>query len=151
MEAPIHYAIYSMSSDSWRVFKDEDVEFFRDYHVCGNFNNACVNGVYYWHTFKSIEGSGYYDHKVLALNLGTEVFQLIDPPFSKRGGHLLPLHDRIAIWDTDLLIDTEISNELLLYDIENEEAKELGIQTKKDWYFLFVHTYEESLVAIGKE
>ncbi|XVF46367.1 hypothetical protein PTKIN_Ptkin03bG0021500 [Pterospermum kingtungense] len=195
MEEPAHIAIYSMSSDSWRVFEDEEVEFFRDNHICGNFNNACVNGVYYWHTFKSIDDSGYYDHKVLALNLGTEVFRLIDLPFSKRGGHLIPLHDRIAIWDTDLLVDIEISNEvwvldddgrnwtkvlkieipvlqvqrmfgfwknnkvlvesvtgqLLLYDLEKEEAKELGIQTKEDWYFLFVHTYEESLVAIGNE
>ncbi|XVF46364.1 hypothetical protein PTKIN_Ptkin03bG0021200 [Pterospermum kingtungense] len=188
MGAPTHYAIYSISSDSWRIFKDEDVEFLRDYYVCDNSNNACVNGVYYWQTFKSNIDHGSF--KVLAFNLSTEVFQLIDSPFSGSGGHLLPLHDRIAIWDTDLLTYKEISNEvwvlnddghhwtkvlkieipvlqvqkmfgfwkngkvlvesvtgeLLLYDLEKEE-----VQTRVGVDFLFVCTYEESLVAIAKQ
>ncbi|XVF46361.1 hypothetical protein PTKIN_Ptkin03bG0020900 [Pterospermum kingtungense] len=116
IQEPAHYSIYSMSSDSWREFKDEDVEFLRDYEVCGSSNNACVNGVYYWHTCKFINSSCDYFFKVLAFNFSTEVFQLIDSPFSKRGGRLLPLHDRIAIWDTDLLEDIEISNEVWVLD-----------------------------------
>ncbi|XVF83299.1 hypothetical protein PTKIN_Ptkin16aG0475600 [Pterospermum kingtungense] len=181
------HAVYTMSTDSWRVFKEEEVEFFEDCFVCDNFNNACVNGVYYWQTFKS----GVVDFKVLAFNLSTEVFHLIDSPLSETCGQLLPLHDRIAIWDTHLYPDVKISNEvwvlnddqghwtkvlkiepaleaykmfgfwkngkvlvesirgqLLLYDLESEEAKELGIQTREGGDFLLVYTYEESLVAI---
>ncbi|XVF46362.1 hypothetical protein PTKIN_Ptkin03bG0021000 [Pterospermum kingtungense] len=145
MREPNKYAIYNMSSDSWREFKE---------------------------------------------TMNNEVFQLIDSPFPKRGGRLLPLHGRIAIWDTDLLEDIEISNEvwlldddgrhwtkvlkieipvlqvkklfgfwkngkvlvesataeLLLYDLEKEE-----VQTRVGGEFYYVHTYEESLVAIEKQ
>ncbi|XVF46359.1 hypothetical protein PTKIN_Ptkin03bG0020700 [Pterospermum kingtungense] len=195
IEEPAHYAIYSMSSGSWREFKDEDVEFLRDYEVCGNNNNACLNGVYYWHTYKYINSSFNFVFKVLAFDLSTEVFQLIDSPFPERCGHLLPLHDRIAIWDTDSVVDMEISNEvwvlnddgrhwakvlkieiavlqvhkmfgfwkngkvlvesvtgqLVLYDLEKEEAKEVCIHNREGGNLLFVHTYEESLIAIGNE
>ncbi|XVF46360.1 hypothetical protein PTKIN_Ptkin03bG0020800 [Pterospermum kingtungense] len=116
IQEPARYSIYSMSSDSWREFKDEDVEFIRDYEVCGSSNNACVNGVYYWHTYKYINWRWDYFLKVLAFNFSTEVFQLIDLPLSERGGHLLPLHNRIAIWDTNLLEDIEISNEVWVLD-----------------------------------
>ncbi|XVF83295.1 hypothetical protein PTKIN_Ptkin16aG0475300 [Pterospermum kingtungense] len=138
-------------------------------------------------------GSGFHDYKILAFNLGTEVFHLIDSPCSESCGQLLPLHDRITIRDTHLLPDIKVSNEiwvmndegywtkvlkiehvleveqifgfwkhgkvlvesasgqLLLYDLESEEAKELGIQTREGGDFLEVYTSEESLAAIGKE
>ncbi|XVF83301.1 hypothetical protein PTKIN_Ptkin16aG0475800 [Pterospermum kingtungense] len=180
-------AVYTMNTDSWRVFKEDDVEFLQDYAVGDNFNNACVNGVYYWLTFKF----GTVGFKVLAFNLGTEVFHLIDSPLSQSCGQLLPLHDRIAIWDIHLypngkinyevwvlnddqghwtkvlkiepvievdkmfgfwnnrkVLVESISGQLLLYDLENEETKKLGIQTRVGGDSLWVYTYEESLVAI---
>ncbi|XVF75496.1 hypothetical protein PTKIN_Ptkin13bG0192200 [Pterospermum kingtungense] len=108
-----HHAIYRISTDSWRVLEEEDVHFFRDLHVSPNFNNTCVNGVYYWQVYKL------FDYKVLAFHLGTEVFQLIESPISGHG-KLLPLHDgRISMWDTEGF-QRERSNEIwVLYDEGN--------------------------------
>ncbi|XVF23689.1 hypothetical protein REPUB_Repub13aG0061100 [Reevesia pubescens] len=193
MSGPPHYAVYKMSTDSWRVCKEEEVKFFEHLCICPNKNNACVNGVYYWQVF-NILPLGLIDRKVLAFNLGTEVFRLIEYPSFDSCGRLLPLHDdRISIWDTELLTHRKPSNqvwvlnderhwtklfkiepvlqvqsmfgfwkndkvlvepvsaELVLYDLETEEFRELGIKTIEGEFYFQVYAYEESLVAIRRE
>ncbi|XWS66120.1 hypothetical protein CRYUN_Cryun05aG0172900 [Craigia yunnanensis] len=186
-----HHAIYRMSTDAWRVLEEDDVRFFKDLHICPNYSNACVNGVYYWQVSKLLH-SGLLDYKVLAFHLGTEVFQLIQSPLSGHG-KLLPLQDdRISIWDTERIERSERSNEiwvlndeghwtkllkidpllkvermfgfwknskvfvesesgqLLLYDLDSKEFSDVGIKASEAGD-LDVYTYEESLVAIGRE
>ncbi|XVF85433.1 hypothetical protein PTKIN_Ptkin17bG0117800 [Pterospermum kingtungense] len=97
-EIKLCIAIYKMSTDSWRVFKEEEVQFFEDLMIHNNHNSTCVNGVYYWRVMTKTLRPGLYDHKILALHLGTEVFQVIQSPLSEKRGELLPSNDRISIW-----------------------------------------------------
>ncbi|XVF75499.1 hypothetical protein PTKIN_Ptkin13bG0192500 [Pterospermum kingtungense] len=100
-----HHGIYRLSTDSWRVLEEEDVEFVKQLHIFPNYNNTCVNGVYYWQVCQI----GLSEYKVLAFDLSTEVFRLIESPISALG-KLLPLHDGcISIWDTERV---ERSNEI---------------------------------------
>ncbi|XVF75498.1 hypothetical protein PTKIN_Ptkin13bG0192400 [Pterospermum kingtungense] len=118
-----HHAIYRMSTDSWRVFEEEDVQLFKDLRVCPNHNNTCVNGVYYWQAYKLPNPEGLFDFKVLAFHLSTEVFQLIESPIPQ--GKLLPLHDgRISIWDTERI---GRSNEIWVLNNEGHWSKLLKI------------------------
>ncbi|XVF75495.1 hypothetical protein PTKIN_Ptkin13bG0192100 [Pterospermum kingtungense] len=120
-----HHAIYRLSTDSWRVLEEEDVHFFKDLHVSPNFNNTCVNGVYYWQVY-NLSNPGLVDYKVLAFHLGTEVFRLIESPISEHG-KLLPLHDsrNISIWYTARI---ERSNEIWVLNDEGNWTKLLKIE-----------------------
>ncbi|XVF82965.1 hypothetical protein PTKIN_Ptkin16aG0094600 [Pterospermum kingtungense] len=186
-----HHAVYRMSTDSWRVLKAEDVDFFEDLKPYNNTSNACVNGVYYWLAYKEWEYT-----KVLAFHFSNEVFQLIDwPPVTDMHGMLLPLPDgRISLWiscsDTtnrsnDIwvlneerqywtklltigpLVDIErmfgfwnkndskvfvesVTGQLLLYDRDTHEYRDIGIKTRWSLNFLEVYTYEESLLAVSR-
>ncbi|XWS75104.1 hypothetical protein CRYUN_Cryun01aG0056300 [Craigia yunnanensis] len=118
-----HHAVYRMSTGSWRVLKENDVQFFRDLRICPNYNNACVNGVYYWQVFKSYPSRS-VTVMVLAFHLGTEVFKLIKSPIFGHG-KLLPLHDgRISIWDSKTM---ERSIEIWVLNYERHWTKLLKI------------------------
>ncbi|XVF23714.1 hypothetical protein REPUB_Repub13aG0063600 [Reevesia pubescens] len=121
-----HHAIYKMNTDSWRVLEDEDVHFFKDLHICPNCNDACVNGVYYWQV-SQMPQLGLIHYKVLAFDLSTEVFQLIESPISGRGKLLPLLDDRISIWDTERIETSERSNEIWVLNDEGQWTKLLKI------------------------
>ncbi|XP_022764301.1 putative F-box protein At3g16210, partial [Durio zibethinus] len=104
---PPRCAVYRISTDSWRVLKEEDVQFLQDLSISYSSDNACVNGAYYWDMFKF--GS---DRKIIEFYLSTEVFQLIESPCPKSSGKLLPLHDSISFWDTEMRDKSERSNEV---------------------------------------
>ncbi|XVF83902.1 hypothetical protein PTKIN_Ptkin16aG0531300 [Pterospermum kingtungense] len=173
-----HYAIYKMSTDSWRVLKEEEVPFSPGLVIRQSISNACVNGVYYWLA----------DSKVLAFYLGSEVFQLIESalPEPKESGQLLILNDCISFWDAEFDINRKISNDvwmlndegqwtkvlkielpvlqvkmmlgfwkvdrqvlvesvsgqLLVYDFESKEFKEMGIQNEEPDFFLQLYIYQ---------
>ncbi|XVE75325.1 hypothetical protein DITRI_Ditri12bG0085300 [Diplodiscus trichospermus] len=113
-----HHAIYRMSTDSWRVLEVEDVLFFRELHISPNYNNTCVNGVYYWQASK-LQAS-----KVLCFHLNTEAFELIKSPISG-SGKLLPLHEyRISMWDTERI---ERTNEIWVLSNDGHWTKLLKI------------------------
>ncbi|XVF82478.1 hypothetical protein PTKIN_Ptkin16aG0051900 [Pterospermum kingtungense] len=82
----LHTAVNNMSTDSWRVLKEEDVHFFEDLAIVNNVSNTCVNGTYYWCAYKwpSIDSKEYY---ILVFHLSTEVFQLIKSPLSPSGDY----------------------------------------------------------------
>ncbi|OMO81145.1 hypothetical protein COLO4_23737 [Corchorus olitorius] len=94
-----HYAIYRMSSDSWRVLKKEELQLVKDPLLISNSSNVCVSGVCYWQVLESLSSG---KCKLLKFNLGTEVFQLMDSPIpGNTYGDLMPLTDgRIALWDS---------------------------------------------------
>ncbi|XVF85437.1 hypothetical protein PTKIN_Ptkin17bG0118200 [Pterospermum kingtungense] len=194
-----YHAVYKMSTDSWRVLEEEEVQFFEDIDMGDNETNACVNGIYYWKGAKGL-GPGLQEHKIVAFHLGTEVFRVIQLPLSRLTGRLLALHDRISIWDDQLHGNQQLSNEkriftvwalndeghwtkflkiepepepflvvglfvfwknnklvveprsrqLLVYDLESKELKEIGYHTREFIEFPFVFTYEESLVAVRR-
>ncbi|XWS07896.1 hypothetical protein CRYUN_Cryun41cG0031700 [Craigia yunnanensis] len=122
-----HCAVYRMSTDSWMLLKEKDVQFFEYLNICTNSSSVCVNGVYYWQMFRYL-GLGLIDHKVLAFYLGTEVFQMIQSPVSESCGQLLPLHDRISICDTELLMHRKRSNEVWVLNSEGHWTKLLKIE-----------------------
>ncbi|XP_022765329.1 putative F-box protein At1g32420 [Durio zibethinus] len=120
---PPRYAVYRMSTDSWRVLKKEDVQFLQDLSFCCGNDNACVNGVCYWDISKF--GS---DSKILAFYLSTEVFQLMESPCPKSSGKLLPLHDRISFWDTEMRDKSDKSNEVWVLNEDGQWTKLLKIE-----------------------
>lgn len=82
---------------------------------------TCVNGVYHWQVWHI----GQSEFKVLAFNLGTEVFRLIESPISTLG-KLLPLHDgRISIWDTERI---KRSTQIWVLNDEDNWTKLLKIE-----------------------
>ncbi|XVF23719.1 hypothetical protein REPUB_Repub13aG0063900 [Reevesia pubescens] len=108
---------------------------------------------------------GLIHYKVLAFDLSTEVFQLIESPISGRGKLLPLLDDHISIWDTERIETSERSNEIWMLNDEGHWTKllkidpllevermfgDLGIKAKEAGD-LDVYTYEESLVAIARE
>ncbi|XVF83901.1 hypothetical protein PTKIN_Ptkin16aG0531200 [Pterospermum kingtungense] len=109
-----------MSTDSWRVLKEEEVRFSPDLDICRNISNACVNGVYYWLA----------PRKVVAFHLGSEDFELIESPLSepREKGQLLILHDRISIWDTEFDVGRNRSNEVWVLNDEGQWTKVLKIE-----------------------
>ncbi|OMO93489.1 hypothetical protein COLO4_16922 [Corchorus olitorius] len=83
------YAIYRMSSDSWRVLKEEEVQLINNDQRLAFRGSVCVNGVFYWQGLES---------KLLAFHLDTEVFEFI--PSAGQWGNLMALHDgRLASWE----------------------------------------------------
>ncbi|XVF83900.1 hypothetical protein PTKIN_Ptkin16aG0531000 [Pterospermum kingtungense] len=122
-----HYAIYKMSTDSWRVLKEEEVPFSVYLVIRPNISNACVNGVYYWLAHRRPR-PGFFDHKVVVFHLGSEVFQLIESPLSEssRIGHLLLLHDRISVCDTDRR--RKRSNDIWVLNDDGQWTKVLKIE-----------------------
>ncbi|XP_022764574.1 putative F-box protein At1g32420 [Durio zibethinus] len=130
MAGPTHYAVYRMSTDSWRVLNEEDVQFFQDLSICYSSNNACVNGVYYWNVFKFVEhGPSFIDNKILAFYLGTEVFQLIESPCPESPGKLLPLHDDlISLWYIEMTDRDLRSNEVWVLNDDGHWTKLLKIE-----------------------
>ncbi|XVF83899.1 hypothetical protein PTKIN_Ptkin16aG0530900 [Pterospermum kingtungense] len=138
-----HYAIYKMSTDSWRVLKEEEVPFSLDLVIRGDISKACVNGVYYW--FAN------WQSKVLAFHLGSEAFELIESPLSEQNGsgELLILHDRISVWDAQFGIDRKRSNEVWMLNNEGQWTKVLKIELpvlQAKWMFGFWKVYSKVLV-----
>ncbi|XVF23722.1 hypothetical protein REPUB_Repub13aG0064200 [Reevesia pubescens] len=114
-----------MSTDSWRVLEEEDVQFFKHVHIDSNFSSAFVNGVYYWQVIQSLQL--FMDYKILAFHLGIEVFQLMKSPISGHG-KLLPFHnDRISFWGTGTIGRNERSNQIWVLNDEGHWTKLLKI------------------------
>ncbi|XVF82964.1 hypothetical protein PTKIN_Ptkin16aG0094500 [Pterospermum kingtungense] len=122
MSRPRHHAaVYNMSTDSWRVLKEEDVHFFQHLAILNN-SDTCVNGTYYWLANEPTLYEGYNDYYVLAFCFSTEAFQLIKSPIPPicGSGVLLAIHDRICIWES--------SDEVWMLNDESHWTKFLKIE-----------------------
>ncbi|XVF83903.1 hypothetical protein PTKIN_Ptkin16aG0531400 [Pterospermum kingtungense] len=137
------YTFYKMSTDSWRVLKEEEVPFSVDLIIRPSMSNACVNGVYYWLAFYRMPRPGramFVDNKVLAFHLGSEVFELIESPLSETSeilGQLLLLHDRISICDTEYNNIHRRSNNVWVLNDEGQWTKVLKIEPVLEYRKLF--------------
>ncbi|KAE8670697.1 hypothetical protein F3Y22_tig00112114pilonHSYRG00169 [Hibiscus syriacus] len=127
IQGPDHYAVYNMSTNSWRVIKHKESWLFECLGVCPNGSNACANGVYYWLT----------DYNILAFHLGREVFQLIESPCGGSFGRLLPLNDRISFWDTEMMDKSARTNEVWILNDESRWTKLLKIEPSPDFEKMF--------------
>ncbi|XVE75328.1 hypothetical protein DITRI_Ditri12bG0085600 [Diplodiscus trichospermus] len=128
-QATSFYAVYRMSTDSWRVLKEEEYNFFSGLFISHYSCNVCINGVYYWQEFKiGYPGRNHTSCKVLAFDLNTEVFKVIECPLSE--GTLFPFHDdRLSFWGTTKIMEgRRTSNEVWVWNDEGHWTKLFKIE-----------------------
>lgn len=113
-----HYAVYNMSTDAWRVLKDEDLQMPKHLLIMNNNNQVCINGVYYWHG----------DEYILAFHFGTEAFHFIDLPYPYLHGKLIPLQNRLSLWNCDRIPINDRINEIWVLNEDHCWNKVLKIE-----------------------
>ncbi|XVF23694.1 hypothetical protein REPUB_Repub13aG0061600 [Reevesia pubescens] len=151
-----------MSTYSLRVFKEEDVHFFKHLNICPNYNNAYVNGVYYWQS--PIPGN----RKLLSLQDGrisiwdterlgrsNEIWVLNNKEHWTKLlkieiDHLLKVERMFGLWKNAKVFVESESGQRLLCDIDTKEFSHLEIEPSAA-RTLVVYHYEDSHVAISRE
>ncbi|XWS75246.1 hypothetical protein CRYUN_Cryun01aG0069300 [Craigia yunnanensis] len=130
-----HHAVYRMSTESWRVLKGGDVDFFEDLYLCNNHNNACVSGV--------ITGWPPSFFNILRQNW-TKLLRI---------GPLSGVERMYGFWNKNgnKVYVESVSGQLLVYDLDIQDFRDIGIKTRRALYLLEVHIFEESLIATSRD
>ncbi|XP_022764298.1 uncharacterized protein LOC111309528 [Durio zibethinus] len=154
---PPRYAVYRMSTDSWSVLKEEDVQkilaFYLSTEVFQLMESSCPKSsgkliplndrISFWDT--EMRDKSDKSNEVWVLNEDGQWTKLmkIKPIFE--------VERMFGFWINGKVFVESGSGQLLLYDLENEEFSELGIKVKEGGEDLLqVYSYEESLLVIKR-
>ncbi|THG15698.1 hypothetical protein TEA_021655 [Camellia sinensis var. sinensis] len=143
---PYHVAaIYTLGKDSWRHFDLLTIP--KDRTIYNSLCATCINGAYYW-----LSGLDYSEHRILSFDMRLEEFREIeglDHPEPK--WRFLSLYndsiDLFLCQTEELLLESQ-TNELVLYNHETHEIRNLEIYECGNTLGLWAIYYKESLVSV---